>query len=216
MMYAARAQPRNRVSTVQTSSSSTKADKETLHCTFCNKTGHTATKCWNKPPYYCPRCKIQGHNLQTCTVKGKKNTNPEDHKFKGEGKPARQTGKKNEKEEERTLMVRTPVKYSRVTTVKALYGETTDQAFKNKVEQENSILDSGATSHMTPHAHYFCEIHRPSTSKMVMTGAKEMLQVTGIGCIRGKTSSGQVIVMHNVLLVPKLAASLMSLAKILQ
>ena len=50
---------------------------------------------------------------------------------------------------------------------------------------------------------------------MVMTGAKEMLQVTRIGTIRVVTSTGQMVLLTNVILVPKLAASLTSLAKLL-
>ena len=51
---------------------------------------------------------------------------------------------------------------------------------------------------------------------MVMTGSKELLQVLGIGNIRAVTSTRQPVVLTNVLLVPKLAASLMSFAKLLQ
>jgi hypothetical protein len=87
---------------------------------------------------------------------------------------------------------------------------------ENEVEQETWIMDSGATSHMTPHAHLFHDIKRPNTSRLVMTGAKELLQVSGIGVIRARTNTGKPVVLNNVLLVPKLAASLMSLAKLLQ
>ena len=83
-------------------------------------------------------------------------------------------------------------------------------------EHATWIMDSGATSHMTPHAHIFHSIQRPRTPRMVMTGAKEMLQVTGVGTIRAVTSTGETVLLTNVLLVPKLAASLISLAKLLQ
>ena len=59
-------------------------------------------------------------------------------------------------------------------------------------------------------------INRPETPRMVMTGAKEMLQVTGIGTIRAKTDAGKLVVLTQVMLVPKLAASLISLSKILE
>ena len=49
-----------------------------------------------------------------------------------------------------------------------------------------------------------------------MTCAKEMLQVIGVGTIHAVTSTGQTVLLTNVLLVPKLAASLISLAKLLQ
>ena len=49
-----------------------------------------------------------------------------------------------------------------------------------------------------------------------MTGAKEMLQVTGIGTIRVKTNNGSLVVLTKVMLVLKLAASLISLFKFLK
>ena len=68
---------------------------------------------------------------------------------------------------------------------------------------------------MTPYALLFHEINRPDTSRMVMTGAKEMLQVTGTWTIRAMTDTVKPVVLTNVLLVSKLAASLISLSKIL-
>ena len=43
-----------------------------------------------------------------------------------------------------------------------------------------------------------------------------MLQVTGVGTIRAMTSTGQTVLLTNVVLVPQLAASLISLTKLLQ
>ena len=93
------------------------------------------------------------------------------------------------------------------------------EAVANKVgegEPHNWILDSGATSHMTPHAHYFHDIKRPEATRMVMTGAQELLPVSGIGTVIARTNTGRTVKMQNVLLVPKLAVSLMSLTKLLQ
>ena len=100
VMYAVSAPPRRRVSTTESSTSEADADTETLHCTFCNKSGHTAAKCWNKPPYYCPKCKAQGHNLQNCPEKGKKSSNP-----KREGGNAKQNSGRKEKEETSLLLI---------------------------------------------------------------------------------------------------------------
>ena len=55
----------------------------------------------------------------------------------------------------------------------------------------------------------------PDISRMLMTEAKDMLQGTGIGTIRAMTYIGKLVILTKVLLVPKLAASLISLSKIL-
>ena len=86
-MYAATSHPKGTMRMAQTSQyQRAEADRETLHCTHCNKQGHTAAKCWNKPPFYCPRCKAQGHTLQNCSQKGKQSTEPEAQSSEGEGK----------------------------------------------------------------------------------------------------------------------------------
>jgi hypothetical protein len=71
MVYAARAPSKGRKTKAHTQDFSKQTGKDTAHCTYCNKDGHIAAKCWNKPPFYCPRCKTQGHNLQSCPDKGK-------------------------------------------------------------------------------------------------------------------------------------------------
>ena len=95
-MYAATAPPHRRVSTVH-SSTSAAPERETLHCTFCNKTGHTAAKCWNKPPYYCPKCKTQGHTLSDCPDKGKKKSTLEELPSTGGGYSAKKDKKRRGK-----------------------------------------------------------------------------------------------------------------------
>ena len=87
-MYTTNDPPHNRVSTVQSSTSNAAPKRETLHCTFWNKTGHNAGKCWNKPPYHCLKCKTQGHTLSDCLVKGKKKSTQEESTSQGEGNPA--------------------------------------------------------------------------------------------------------------------------------
>ena len=42
------------------------SDRLTMHCSYCDKDSHTTAKCWNKPPYYCPKCKAKGHTLKDC------------------------------------------------------------------------------------------------------------------------------------------------------
>ena len=218
-MYAATSHPKGTMRMAQTSQyQRAEADRETLHCTHCNKQGHTAAKCWNKPPFYCPRCKAQGHTLQNCSQKGKQSTEPEAQSSEGEGKKAKKNRKKGKKkgEEQSLLMLSYPKPNDGKLIDYALQAKTAKQRSKSTGKHEIWIMDSGATSHMTPHAHYFQTIQRPETSRMVMTGSKELLQVSGIGNIRAVTSTGQPVVLTNVLLVPKLAASLMSLAKLLQ
>ncbi len=68
---------------------------------------------------------------------------------------------------------------------------------------------------MTPHAHFFHDIRRPAATRMVMTGAQELLPVSGIGTVVARTNTGKTVKMEDVLLVPKLALSLVSLTKLL-
>ena len=70
--YAANSPPQRR----SIKGNSSNSDRQTPHCSHCNKDGHTASKCWNKPPYYCPKCKAQGHALGDCSGKGKQKTYP--------------------------------------------------------------------------------------------------------------------------------------------
>ena len=91
-------------------SNSSNSDKQTLHNAFCDKDGHTASKCWNEPPFYCPKCKTQGHTLRECADKGKKKTNAGGKPFKGKGKQVKQKQKSEEEEEagEHSMMMLTP------------------------------------------------------------------------------------------------------------
>jgi len=68
-----------------------------LRCRHCNKEGHIATKCWNKPPYYCPKCKTQGHSLQNCPERGKKNS--KENSSKSTDRIARLNKKKERRKE---------------------------------------------------------------------------------------------------------------------
>ena len=79
--------------------SSSGSDRQTLHCSYCDKDGHTASKCWYKPPYYCPKCKTKGHTLKDCSEKGKK-SNPRGNTSKGKGKSAKQKHKREEEDDE--------------------------------------------------------------------------------------------------------------------
>ena len=57
--YVVSAPLRTRMSATESSTSQPFADTETIY-TFCN-----AAKCRNKPPYYYPKSKAKGHNLQS-------------------------------------------------------------------------------------------------------------------------------------------------------
>jgi len=143
MVYAARAASKGRMPKTHTKSSSHQAGKDTAHCTYCNKVGHIAAKCWNKPPFYCPRCKTQGHNLQSCPDNGKERADNVNS--------ANQTGK-NKKEEEKSLMVHSSTQGDDEERID--YVLTSEQASSTK-NSHTWILDSGATSHMTPNRRTF-------------------------------------------------------------
>ena len=87
IVYVATTHPKGIMRIAQTSlDQRSDVDRETLHCTHCNKKGRTAAKCCTKPPLYCLRCKAQGHTLHNCFKNGKQSIDPEAQSSEGEGK----------------------------------------------------------------------------------------------------------------------------------
>ena len=62
------------------------------------------------------------------------------------------------------------------------------------------IMDSGATSHMTPHAHIYHSIPKPHKRKTKNGDymRQKMLQVNGVGSIRAVTRTGKTVLLTNV------------------
>ena len=154
MAYAANVPPKRR----KNKSNSSNSARVVLHCSHCKKDGHIASKCWNKPPYYCLKCKAQGHTLRDCSGKGKQKANAGGNTSKSKGNGAKQKHKREEDEEEangdQSMIMLTPTVTQDGTVLDcALHARTAKQRGKNPEQQQVWIMDSGATSHMTPHAH---------------------------------------------------------------
>jgi len=97
-----------------------------VHCTFCDKAGHTAEKCWNKPPYYCPRCKTQGHNLQKCPDK------PQKKSKKGSERREYKSDEPSEKGAEKSLMMLTQTNKKMESPSTTCYRHITPRASKGQ------------------------------------------------------------------------------------
>ena len=84
-----------------------------------NKTGHPTRRCWNKPPYYCLKCKAQGHTLSNSPDKGKKKSIPEESTSQGEGRTTKRDKKdKGEtKAEDQSLLMLASTKESSADTI---------------------------------------------------------------------------------------------------
>ena len=94
--------------------------------------------------------------------------------------------------------------------------DDTEGAFpaSTKVPQEKWLVDSGASSHMTPDRKYFTEYRSFSTPERVGLGDGRVVEAVGVGNIRMnmsfKVSNSKRAVMYDVLHVPKLACNLFS------
>lgn len=72
------------------------------------------------------------------------------------------------------------------------------------------ILDSGCTFHMTPYRHYFSEISEFEEGKVIM-GNNQECTVRGIGTVKLMLDDGSCKILKSVRYVPELKRSLISL-----
>ena len=84
----------------------------------------------------------------------------------------------------------------------------------DRVPEENWLVDSGASSHMTPNRRHFLEYRSFSTPEKIGLGDGRVLEAVRVGSIRMnmlfKVSNSKKAVMYDVLHVPKLASNLFS------
>ncbi|GBM21244.1 Copia protein, partial [Araneus ventricosus] len=80
-------------------------------------------------------------------------------------------------------------------------------------EAKKFIVDSGATSHMCSQREWFEEL-KPSSGTVSCAAKSRLLEVAGIGVIRGRLKNGQEIVLKNVLFIPELNGNLISVKQI--
>ncbi|GBN60129.1 Copia protein, partial [Araneus ventricosus] len=78
---------------------------------------------------------------------------------------------------------------------------------------EKFIVDSGATSHMCSQREWFEEL-KPSSGTVSCAAKSRLLEVAGIGVIRGRLKNGQEIVLTNVLFIPELNDNLIAVKQI--
>ena len=78
----------------------------------------------------------------------------------------------------------------------------------------NWILDSGASRHMTNNREHMVDFIELRERQTVRVGDGKVLEATGIGRVRGKTSRGCEVTLNDVLFVPDLAFNLMSVSSL--
>ena len=83
-----------------------------------------------------------------------------------------------------------------------------------EVPNDRWLVDSGASSHMTPKREYFSEYKVFSTPEKVALGDGRVVEAVGVGTVRltmlFKVSNSKNAVMYDVLHVPKLSCNLFS------
>ena len=84
----------------------------------------------------------------------------------------------------------------------------------DEVPEDKWLMDSGASSHMTPKREYFTKYRSFSTPEKVSLGDGRVVEAVGVGTFRlnmlFKVSNSKRAVMYDVLHVPKLACNLFS------
>ena len=89
-------------------------------------------------------------------------------------------------------------------------GERAFSAYE-EVSEDQWLIDSGASTHMTPKREYFTKYQSFSTPEEVSLGGSRVVETVGVGTVRlnmqFKISNSKTAVMYNVLHVPKLACN---------
>lgn len=83
--------------------------------------------------------------------------------------------------------------------------------------QEDWLIDSGASAHMTKNRHWFKELNPPGPKKEIVVANNERLPVEGIGDIIlkvGHNATTENVMAKNVLYVPGISSNLLSVSQI--
>ena len=182
-----------------------KENKDNLWCTYCNKPRHTREKCW----------KLNGKSSSREWGNHGGQQRPQAH-LAEQPKPEENsaTGGFNSEEIEKLKNLLGSLEKSSGACSLTLSGKPSFLFCMNasgKIIFANSwIIDSGATDHMTPTSHLF-HTYTPCPSNRKITVANGSLAtVAGFGDIH----ITPILVLKNVLHVPKLSANLVSIQKL--
>lgn len=157
-------------------------------CPHCKKRNHTENFCWFRPGIQCRSCHEFGHHQNVCKSKREQ--------VQQEQNQQAQVAENVEEREEMLFMVR------------KVEGHVTNSNL------DEWLIDSGCTNHMTPHAAVFKNLDS-NFSSQVRIGNGELVEVKGKGDAKIKTQSGTIL-MHNVLYVPEITHSLISVGQLLE
>ncbi len=179
----------------------------------------------SKSKTYCSFHKINGHDTKDCFTlkkkekedreKGKESANRSSHDSGDASSSDSETDSKGEK-----LGSTSNVKVSKslMTRIQAYIGRESPEPKEQKVLQTVIILDSGASTHMTPQRDWFVpqsfkEINPP---RLVHFGDESTVPATGIGnIILQQTIKGKLleVTVLNVLFVPAFTLTLLSVRR---
>lgn len=190
---------KSEVITALTSKSNEVKQKE-LRCFLCNKLGHFKKQCqkfrarnFNKK--ICHYCKKEGHIIQNCWLKNKKNQIDKEEMNQGSKSTQAFVG----------------------TSININENVFTTVGFADQ-NIDTWWLDSGATEHMCFNQTLFNEINGLKIKKQVKVGNGTLLEVRGTGNIKLRSWNGQKWLdteLKNVFFVPELKVNLFSVSSAL-
>ena len=174
-------------------------------CFNCHKTGHTKAECYKpgggsyKTPKKCENCDRQGHTSQECFREGggayKKRKGPEVQK-PPKFRPS-------------------PFKRPWNTEFAAMVQETASESSTEQSHKKEWLLDSGASSHMSPNESDFLTLER--VSRVVRVANDQTLEAVGIGMMQCIVEDSEgiatPIMFSEALLVPGITKRLVSAPK---
>lgn len=165
------------------------AKREVPYCQHCRKAGHAEKDCrYKNSKVHCLYCERVGHSEENCHKKAY-----DQMKKLNLGKRAIENA--NFTEEHQSL-------------------ELAFNVQESGVPQKETIIDSGATSHMTSQRTAVVNVRISATKFVLLGDQKTQLKVTGVGDWHLKTIDGTVI-LTDTLIVPELGKNLISVSKLL-
>jgi hypothetical protein len=173
----------------------------------------------SKPKKHCtnPKCKRSGHTIETCFAEGGGQ----------EGQAPWQKGKKQRSEEkpkELKANAKESVKIAHETDDDdddfAVFVASEQQHAKMASKKREGsasatwIIDSGATSHVTPHISYFCSYQRLTQPCRIYLADNSYIEGIGTGTVPIEVKVGDInqkIMLQQVLHVPDASSNLLSI-----
>ena len=168
-------------------------------CQICGKSGHSQAKCFFSPPFYYPIFKTNGHTTMSCPKRDDSPKGEEKHQI--DDKKKKKQGKKNKGRSSKNASTDNEDKEGAFLMEDCEYALTNMSTSPRRKEQD-WIVDSGFTKHMTPYKRWFSTYTKLPPPIKVVTGSRAVIMATGRGNVRTRTSIGETLPLLDVLHVP--------------